>query len=157
LTVEVVPTPGHTPGHLAFYFREPEILFLGDYDLTPFGPWYGDSYSDIDQTIESIQRLKAIPARVWLTGHETGLFTQTTEELWTRYEGVIYEREFKLLDFLSEPRTLDDIAAACIVYGRPREPRAFFEFGERAIMKKHLERLRKNGRILQEGDYYAYL
>ena len=157
LTVEVFPTPGHTPGHLAFYFREPEILFLGDYDLTPFGPWYGDLYSDIDQTIESIHRLKAIPARVWLGGHETGLFTHTPEELWAQYEGVIYERESKLLDFLSVSRTLDDIAEACIVYGRPREPKAFFEFGERAIMKKHLERLRKNGRILQEGKYYAHL
>jgi hydroxyacylglutathione hydrolase len=157
LTVEVVPTPGHTPGHLALYFREPEILFLGDYDLTPFGPWYGDLYSDIDQTIESIRRLKAIPARVWMAGHETGLFTHTEEELWTRYERVIYEREAKLLDFLSVSRTMDDIAAACIVYGRPREPRAFFEFGERAIMKKHLERLRKSGRILQEGKYYACL
>jgi len=157
LSVEVFPTPGHTPGHLAFYFREPEILFLGDYDLTPFGPWYGDLYSDIDQTIESIHRLKAIPARVWLGGHETGLFTHTPEELWAQYEGVIYERESKLLDFLSVSRTLDDIAEACIVYGRPREPRAFFEFGERAIMKKHMERLRKNGRILQERKYYTHL
>ena len=24
---------------------------MGDYDLTSFGPWYGDLYSDIDQTI----------------------------------------------------------------------------------------------------------
>ena len=59
--------------------------------------------------------------------------------------------------FYQKPKTLDDIAEACIVYGRPREPRAFFEFGERAIMKKHLERLTKNGRILQEGKYFSPL
>ncbi|MBE0558333.1 MAG: MBL fold metallo-hydrolase, partial [Proteobacteria bacterium] len=50
LTVDVIATPGHTPGHLAFFFREPSVLFAGDYDLTRFGPWYGDLFSDIDQT-----------------------------------------------------------------------------------------------------------
>jgi hydroxyacylglutathione hydrolase len=154
LTVQVLPTPGHTPGHLAFYFREPRILFMGDYDLTAFGPWYGDLYSDIDRTIESIRSLKTIPARTWLTGHKTGLFTETPERLWARYEGVIYERESKLLALLSDPKTLDDIVAAWIVYGHPREPRAFFEFGERAIMKKHLERLENNDRVVQDGKYY---
>ena len=151
LTVEVIPTPGHTPGHLAFFFRELKVLFLGDYDLTAFGPWYGDRYSDIDQTIASLRRLKAIPAETLLAGHETGIFSAPPEDLWDGYERVIYERENKLLDLLALPKTLDEIVAACIVYGRPREPRAFFEFGERAIMKKHLEWLAKKGRIVQDG------
>jgi hydroxyacylglutathione hydrolase len=154
LTVEVIPTPGHTPGHLAFYFREPKILFMGDYDLTPFGPWYGDLYSDIDQTIESLNRLKNIPADAWLTGHETGLFTSPPGSLWGDYEKVIYERENKLLDLLSSPKTMDEIVEAWIVYGRPREPKEFFEFGERAIMKKHLERLEKNARLVHDGKTY---
>lgn len=42
LTVQVIPTPGHTPGHLSFYVPEEGLLFVGDYDLTSFGPWYGD-------------------------------------------------------------------------------------------------------------------
>ena len=155
MTVEVIPTPGHTPGHLAFYFREPKILFMGDYDLTAFGPWYGDLYSDIDQTIESINRLKNIPADTWLTGHETGLFILPPDTLWDDYEKVIYERENKLLDLLSSPKTMDEIVEAWIVYGRPREPKAFFEFGERAIMKKHLERLEKNDRVVQDGKTYS--
>ena len=154
LTVEVVPTPGHTPGHLAFYFREPKILFMGDYDLTDFGPWYGDLYSHIDQTIESLGRLQRIPAAAWLTGHENGMFTQPPGALWDHYERVIYQREDKLLNLLSSPKTLDEIVEAWIVYGRPREPKAFFEFGERAIMKKHLNRLEKNGRVVQNGKTY---
>jgi hydroxyacylglutathione hydrolase len=157
LTVEVVPTPGHTPGHLAFYFREPKILFMGDYDLTAFGPWYGDLYSDIDQTIESINRLKNIPADTWLTGHETGLFTQPPGTRWDNYEKIIYERENRLLNLLASPQTMDEIVEAWIVYGRPREPEAFFEFGERAIMKKHLERLKKNGRVVQNGKYFQWI
>jgi hypothetical protein len=49
---------------------------------------------------------------------------------------------------------MDEIVEACIVYGRPREPKAFYEFGERATMKKHLERLIKLGRVFQEEDRY---
>ena len=61
LSVQVIATPGHTPGHLSFFFPEEKILFLGDYDLTSFGPWYGDVYSSIEQTIKSIHTLKPFP------------------------------------------------------------------------------------------------
>ena len=82
VTVEVIAAPGHTPGNLAFYFKEPGVLFLGDYDLTPFGPWYGDLDSSIEETMESVERLRQIPARVWITGHEDGVFEQEPGELW---------------------------------------------------------------------------
>ncbi len=52
------------PLHLYRGSRYPDndILFLGDYDLTPFGPWYGDVESSIEQTISSINMLQQIPA-----------------------------------------------------------------------------------------------
>ncbi len=39
---------------------------------------------------------------------------------------------------------------AWIVYGKPREPRYFFEFGEWAILGKHLDRLIRQGRVVRE-------
>ena len=87
LTVEIIPTPGHTAGHLAFYFQEPQVLFMGDYDLTRFGPWYGDVGSDVDQTVESIRRLREVPAKVWLACHEQGVFTEPPGELWDIFWG----------------------------------------------------------------------
>lgn len=154
VTVEVIPCPGHTPGHQAFFFREPGVLFLGDYDLGKFGPWYGDLGSSIDETIASIQKLRQIPARIWITGHETGLFEHDPGENWALYLAIIDEREAKLLEFLSHPRTMEAIISRCFVYQKKREPAAFFEFGEKAIMGKHVERLLKNGKIVQEGDTY---
>jgi hydroxyacylglutathione hydrolase len=154
LSVEVIATPGHTPGHLSFFFPESSVLFVGDYDLTRFGPWYGDLYSDIDETRASIERLRRIPAHVVLTGHETGVFHDPPEELWRRYGSVIAERETKLLTLLEQPRTLEEIVAACIIYGKAREPKAFFAFGERAHMTKHLEHLQKRGIILSEKGLY---
>ena len=63
IQVQVIATPGHTPGHLSFFFPEEEVLFLGDYDLTAFGPWYGDVASSIDETIKSIHAEKPTKAK----------------------------------------------------------------------------------------------
>ncbi len=155
LTIQVISAPGHTPGHLAFYFQEPEVLFLGDYDLTSFGPWYGDVHSSMSSTIESVRRLQKIPAKVWLTSHETGVFENDPDQIWDKYLQVIQLREEKLLHLLGEPRSMEEIIDACIIYRKKREPRAFFEFGERAHMRKHLEKLTQEGRVvLEKGKYH---
>ncbi len=155
--VEIIHTPGHTPGHLAFHFKKTGILFLGDYDLTPFGPWYGDTLSSIEDTLASISRLQSIPASIWLTCHEAGIFENPPGEKWGAYAGVIDQRDQKLLDFLDAPKTLAEIARAWIVYGKPRQPAEFFLFGERAIMEKHVDRLLRRGRIARQGERLARL
>jgi glyoxylase-like metal-dependent hydrolase (beta-lactamase superfamily II) len=155
LSVQVIATPGHTPGHLSFFIPEEEILFLGDYDLTSFGPWYGDLYSSIEQTIESIQKLKSIPARRWIASHNTGLFENHPGKQWDDYESIIYQREEKVLNFLKEPKTLEEILAAWLMYGKPREPRDFFEFSERALVVKHIEYLEKRGKIALNRNQYV--
>jgi hydroxyacylglutathione hydrolase len=152
--VEVMGTPGHTPGHLSFFFQAQGILLLGDYDLTSFGPWYGDRESSIQETIHSVGRLRDVPAKIWLASHESGVFEENPGDRWDRYVAVIHEREKKLIDYLQSPRTLEDIVGAWIIYGRPREPKAFFEFGERVHMKKHLEKLMNEGRVLRDGPHY---
>lgn len=154
-TVEVIRTPGHSPGHLAFYFREPKILFLGDYDLTPIGPWYGDLYSSIEDTLASIKRLKAIPAERWLSCHETGVFEGPVDDLWTRYEGTVFERERKYLQLLEQPRTLEEIVGAWIFYGKPKEPKDFYEFGERLHAQKHLAWLKKKGLVAERDGKFV--
>ncbi len=154
VTVEVISTPGHTPGHVSFLFKEPEILFLGDYDLTKFGPWYGDVRSSIEETIGSVERLRNMSAKVWFTSHEAGVFEEEPGKVWDQYLSVIAEREGKLMNLLEEPRTLEEIVGAWIIYGKPREPRVFYEFGERAHMNKHLERLINQEAVAMKGERY---
>lgn len=155
ITVEVLHTPGHTPGSLSFFFREQEVLFMGDYDLTKFGPWYGDRFSDIDDLIASVNRLRQVPAKVWLAGHEHGLFEENPDRLWDEFLAVIDRREEKLLNFLTEPRSMKDIINQWIVNRKPKEPKEFFEFGERAIMGKHLERMMARGIVGKTGKFFA--
>lgn len=153
VTVEVLHTPGHTAGHLSFFVREPGVLFIGDYDLSPF-PYYGDRDSDIDRTIDSIGRLRTIPARVWISPHDRGIYREDPGDRWDRFLAVIEEREARLLDLLTEPRTMGDIVEARIVYKKAREPKLFYDFGEMCTMRKHLARLMDRGMVTQEGDYY---
>jgi hydroxyacylglutathione hydrolase len=153
--VQVIATPGHTPGHLSFFFPDEEILFLGDYDLTTFGPWYGDVYSSIEQTIQSIHKLKNIPARRWIASHNTGLFEENPGKLWDDYENVIYQRSEKIINFLTEPKTLKEILSAWLMYGKPREPKEFFEFNEQALVGKHIEHLEAQGKIVFDGNRYV--
>jgi glyoxylase-like metal-dependent hydrolase (beta-lactamase superfamily II) len=153
-TVKAISTPGHTPGHLGFLFQESGVLFIGDYDLTRFGPWYGDVYSSIEETIESVTHLRKIPAKVLIASHENGIFTEVPGKLWDDYLNIINERDRRLLELFERPRTMKEIVEAWIVYGKPREPKAFFEFGERALMKKHLERFMRLGRVSKKKDRY---
>lgn len=154
VTMELIPVPGHTPGSLAFLFKEPGVLFLADYDLSSFGPWYGDVLSSIPQTIASLERLRSTPARVWLAAHETGVFEEEPGELWDQFLGVVHRRQNDLVELLARPHTMDQIIRAWIVYGHAREPWDFFYFSEGAMIKKHLEYLEEQGRLLKEGDSF---
>ena len=104
--LRVIHTPGHTAGHCSFHFPDQGILFMGDLDLSRFGPWYGDRVSDIDQTIQSMRRLLEIPADIYITSHETGIIRGDITELVETYLNVITQREKKILEFLERPRTV---------------------------------------------------
>jgi len=151
-TVRVINTPGHTPGHISLHFLNHNVLFLGDYDLTPFGPWYGDRDSSIEETITSLQKLRQIPAALFVTSHGLGFVSAAAgEALWEHYIAVIFQRQECILSALQELQTLDELASLWLIYKKPREPKGFFEFGERALLKKHLEHLMREGMVESVG------
>ncbi len=155
-TLQVIHTPGHTIGHSSFFFPDEKVLFMGDLDLTPFGPWYGDRVSDIDQTIASLQRLLTIPARIFITSHEVGILKGDITQQVEDYCAIIDKRENILLHFLETPRTVDEIVNQWIIYKKPRDPREYFEAGERGMITKHLDRLTKTGAVtIEEGGRYV--
>jgi len=157
LQVDVLSAPGHTPGSIALHFPNQDVLFMGDYDLTPFGPWYGDVESSIHQTIESVKMLRECQATIVLTSHEQGIFESPPDEIWDHYVNVIHEREGKLLNLLSIPHTMEMIVNNWIVYRKPRDPLPFYAFAEKALMRKHLEDLMGRGLVAEEDGRYIRL
>jgi glyoxylase-like metal-dependent hydrolase (beta-lactamase superfamily II) len=146
--VTVVHTPGHTRGHCAFLIEPDGVLYLGDIDLTSFGPYYGDAWSSLEDFERSLALVRAIEARWYATFHHIGVLDGRAAfvERLDRYAAVIASREARLLAFLAEPRSLDEIARHRFVY-RPTDPVPYAEDVERRSMGQHVARLVRDGRV----------
>jgi glyoxylase-like metal-dependent hydrolase (beta-lactamase superfamily II) len=157
--MEVIHTPGHTRGHCAFYFINERTMFTADMDLTKAGPYYGDPTSDIDETIQSLKRLKTLEVDTYLTAHGKGILEGDPEYI-DRYLEVIFLREEKLLDFLRKgPKTLDQVVQEGIIYGNKSISVGPWDLmlSERMMILKHLSRLVDMNRVMQDEDFYVLL
>ena len=148
-----VVAPGHTPGHLCLNFPDDGVLFLGDYDLTAFGPWYGDAPCGIDPFRASALRLSAIAADRYVVSHEGPVHRGPIAEKIRAYLAVIDRREEALRDYLREPRTRAGIIARRLIYGPGRDG-PWFDYGEWALISKHLDAMIARGEAaFRDGAY----
>jgi glyoxylase-like metal-dependent hydrolase (beta-lactamase superfamily II) len=139
-----VVAPGHTPGHLCLNFPDEGILFLADYDLTEFGPWYGDLTGDMEAFRRSALRLAGIAADRYVVSHEGPVHRGSIAEKVRAYLSVIDRREAALREYLREPRTRSEIIARRLIYGPGRDG-PWFDYGEWALLSKHLEGMLARG------------
>ncbi|WP_448623505.1 MBL fold metallo-hydrolase [Geodermatophilus sp. URMC 64] len=154
-SVTVVHLPGHTAGHCGLLVEPDGFLFLGDVDLTSFGPYYGDLSSSLDDFVGSIERLRDIDARWYGTSHQVGVLDdrQALLAALARFAAVIDRRDETLLQLLRRPRTLADIVAHRLVY-RPHVRLPFVDAVERRTALLHLERLGRQGLVVRTDDGY---
>jgi len=146
--VRVIHTPGHTRGHCAFYIEPDDVLYLGDIDLSSFGPYYGDAWADLESFEDTLAKVRGIEARHYVTFHHIGVLEgqQAFLERLDRFAAVIQQREERLLAFLRDPHTLEEIAEHRFVY-RQGDPVPFVACVERRSMGQHVERLMREGRV----------
>jgi glyoxylase-like metal-dependent hydrolase (beta-lactamase superfamily II) len=156
--VEVVHTPGHTRGHCAFQIEPGGVLYLGDIELSSFGPYYGDAWSDLDDFERSLALVRAREARWYATFHHVGVLDGRAAFLdrLDRFTAVIASREQRLLAYLAEPHSLDEIVAHRFVY-RPHDVVLIADAVERRSMAQHVDRLLRAGRLeeVESGCYRA--
>lgn len=155
-TVRVFHAPGHTRGHCVFRIEPEGVLFLGDIELSSFGPYYGDAWSDLADFERSIELIRGLDANVWVSFHHVGVIEDRAVflERLQRFAARITEREQAMLAFLAEPRTLPEMIAHRFVYpAHANLP--FIDAVERRTLLQHLARLQQQGRIrvLEQGRY----
>jgi glyoxylase-like metal-dependent hydrolase (beta-lactamase superfamily II) len=156
--VHAIHAPGHTRGHCVLLVEPDGVLYLGDIDLSSFGPYYGDAWSslvDFEATLAMVQRIEA---RWYATFHHVGVLDTRAAflERLERFAAVIATREERLLAFLAAPHTLGEIVAHRFVY-RQGDAVPFADDVERRSMTQHLERLLAGGRVreVEAGCYLA--
>lgn len=152
VTVEAVHLPGHTRGHSGFRISG-GVFFLSDIDLTGFGPYYGDAWSDLEDFAESLRRVRDEEADWYVTFHHKGVIEgrETFVKMVDDFAAVIDRRHDAMLDFLAEPRTIDDMVAHRFIY-RPHVDLLFADAVERRSAELHLQRMRARGEVSEVDD-----
>ena len=152
-SVTVMHLPGHTRGHSAFVIEPDGIAFVGDVDLSSFGPYYGDHWSDLDDFVDSIARVRKLDMRTYVTFHHKGVVEGRDEFVrqLDAFASVIDRRDERLLSLLDRPKTLAEIAGDGIIYRPGGRPPGWGISVERRSITMHLARLVRTG-VVSEDD-----
>jgi len=153
VTVRAFHLPGHTSGHCALLVEPGGIAFIGDIDLSSFGPYYGDATSSLAAFRRTLEAVKEMPAKVWITSHHKGVITEreTFLALLKAFAARLDAREAAIADFLRHrPSTLAELVAHRFVYPRERDD-LYYTDAERRTIAQHLEALALAGRAVDEG------
>ncbi len=154
--VRAVHMPGHTAGHSVLLVEPEGVAFIGDIDLTGFGPYYGDACSSLTAFRCSLERIAELPARAWVTFHHKGVITNRARflELLAAFKEKIARREQAILDALdAQPRSLDALVAHRFLYP-PDYHDLYIEDAERKTLIEHLGELTSAGRAVLRGETY---
>ena len=140
VSVEAMHLPGHTRGHSGF--RIGDVFFLSDIDLTGFGPYYGDAWSDLDDFEASLERVRDEEAAWYVTFHHRGIIEgrEAFLDLLDTFHAVIPRRHDAMLDFLVEPHTIDEMVAHRFIY-RPHVVAPFVDSVEQRSAEMHVARM----------------
>ncbi|MBW2439152.1 MAG: MBL fold metallo-hydrolase [Deltaproteobacteria bacterium] len=151
ITLEAIHAPGHTPGHTAFLIPEHGLIFSGDIDLTPFGPFYGHDFADINEFLASIDKLKHLEPKVVASGH-AGPFSDNLHERFGAYAQVIHDRDQKLLEKLSRPKSIEHFKGRHLYYNAYPDFPDLIRWFELVHIEKHLSRLESMGKVRNENN-----
>jgi len=145
--------PGHTRGHCALLVEPGAIAFIGDIDLSSFGPYYGDATSSLAAFRRTLEAVKDIPAKVWITSHHKGVIADREAflALLKAFASRIDAREAAIAAHLRQrPSTLAELVAHRFVYP-PQLNELFYEDAERRTIGQHLQELALAGRAVEES------
>lgn len=147
--VRAIHMPGHTAGHCVLLVEPEGVAYLGDIDLTGFGPYYGDACSSLRDFRRSLARLPEIPAKVWVTAHHRGVYTDRERFLHdlAAYAAKLDEREQRILAWLGEsPKTLAQLVERRLLYP-PGYEGLWIVDAETRTISQHLAELLADGRV----------
>ncbi|MEH7075438.1 MBL fold metallo-hydrolase [Neobacillus drentensis] len=140
--VNFLHTPGHTSGLSCPYFPELGVVFVGDYDMTSFGPWYNGTDGNIEDFIASGKRLLSLDADTYITGHQKGIFNkQEFKMAMDKFLAIIDRRDETIDHYIRQGLTFEELTKIGIFYPKKSLENSILLTWERSGIRKHLHRL----------------
>ena len=154
--IRAIHMPGHTAGHTVLLVEPEGVAFIGDIDLSSFGPYYGDACSSLADFRRSLARLPEVPAKVWVTSHHRGVYTDAgkfNRDL-AAYAARLDMREQRLLEMLENgPRTLASLAEERLLYPKDYQE-LWVADAELRTIGMHLAELVADGRVCEDDGAF---
>ncbi|MBI5275035.1 MAG: MBL fold metallo-hydrolase [Burkholderiales bacterium] len=150
--------PGHTSGHCALMVESEGVAFIGDIDLTGFGPYYGDRTSSLPAFRRTLSELPFLDAKVWVTSHHRGVLRDRGEFLGhlDRFKASIDQRSEKLLGYLEEgPHTLQQLVDRRLIYPPGYNGAPYIEAAERRTIRQHIDELKAAGLVDVDRETFS--
>ena len=154
VSVRAQHLPGHTAGHCALIEQSHGVAFIGDIDLSGFGPYYGDATSNLADFRRSLAAVATLDARVWVTSHHRAVITDRADFLaqLAAFTARLDEREARLLAMLAAgPQSIGDLARQRLLYP-PEHDALWVDVVEQRSIGLHLDELLAQGRVRQVDD-----
>lgn len=148
-SVQAIHLPGHTWGHYGFYMEKENILFSGDIDLVPSGPWYSSNSGDVGHLIQSVKKIKDISPAIIVPSHRRVQTEKISAQL-DAYIQVVLDRNERLYELLHQPYTLDDLAEYHLIF--PQHHNLYELFWEKMTLRNHLRYLTDQGMVQLTAD-----
>jgi glyoxylase-like metal-dependent hydrolase (beta-lactamase superfamily II) len=157
-SLQVVWTPGHTPGHCCFLLKPDGVLFVGDHllpKITPHvGLYPGGAENPLGDFLASHERIQRVDAKLVCPAHG-GVY----EDHRRRARQLIDFHRVRKLDMLEicrrRPTTAYEIALEAFAITPDNRFQVMAATSETLA---HLELLRREGRVLRDdgGDVVRY-
>ena len=149
--------PGHTAGHCVLLVEPEGVAFIGDIDLSGFGPFYGDASSSLGDFRRTLAKLADIPANIWVSFHHRGVYTDREKFLHdlAAYARVLDTRDQRLIDLLrASPKTLAQLVECRLLYP-PGHQKFWVVDAETRSISQHLAEMLADGRVrVDENGVY---
>jgi glyoxylase-like metal-dependent hydrolase (beta-lactamase superfamily II) len=144
VSVRAVYLPGHTLGHCGLMIEPDGVLYLGDIDLSGFGPFYGDAHADLAATRRSLDHVASIPADVRVTFHQKGPYRSDRDVgvALGKHRDSMDRRHESVTAALSRNPTLNaaELVGSGVVYRQGTSP-VWGPEAERRMVQRHLDEL----------------
>jgi len=144
-TIEAVATPGHTANHMAFAFKEGNLLFSGDHVMAWSTPVVAPPDGSMRDYMASLEKLRARAEPIYLPGH--GGIVRDAPRFVEHYIQHRQRRDAAILQHLAKGETDIPSIVRAIYIGL--DPRLVPAAGRSVLA--HLEDLVARGRVASEG------